>query len=119
MQYVVTLHREIYQLQETKIIIDVPENPEKLDGMEPKEFAEDQALQLAEGNVEGLGNDLEEFEDEHGNIGRSEVAAKALNNVVWYDIEEKSADVKGAPPFVISVRKFKPSGDNKATNWTQ
>jgi len=112
MDYVVTIQRETYLKQETKIIIEVPSNSEQLDGIDPADYAADIALQLASG---GSGDD--DYEDEKGNITRGAVEGnyRLVNKKIeWKDIEtDKNSEDRR--PYIVATRKFKPTKkvDNK------
>jgi hypothetical protein len=101
LKYVVTLQREVVQLQETKIIIEVPpeEVDDELGGWNPSDYAEDQALKIA-------GETDEEYEDEKGNVIQDNARSSKVN---WVNVGSKDPEDRIHEPQVIAVRKFRPS----------
>jgi len=106
MKYVVTLHREIYQKQEIKILVDVPADSKDRDELDPNVYAEDIVLQTLDPDAESSFLE-DEFEDENGKVHRTfkKLEEKPIILKDWHLVE----DDPGRHPFVITTRKFKPT----------
>jgi len=98
LKYIVTLQREVTQLQKTKILIEVlPEEVEE--GWDSAECAEDKAVKIAEETDE-------EYEDEKGNVTQDNAQASKVN---WVNVTSEDPEDKHHPLTVVAVRKFRPS----------